>query len=360
MTTNDPSFQAAVIKPTASVKFNGAVVDWLSIDIVSTNNRRASTFEIKIPTFAQTNMSFEDIIATEVIDVAIDMDAGDGEFVRLLTGRVDMFEERFVSEDAIFTGRDLTALLIDTKTTQKFVEVTSSTVASLFAEEHGLKEDIQSTDTPVGTYYNNQSVSLNSQTTEWDLLSFLAQNEGFDLYVDNKTLVFKAPSTTKDYYVIDWRAGDSNAYRFSNAIEADFSRNLTIANDVRVTVKSWKALDQKTHTATSSRKHSPSRIGAKQSSQKYVAFVPGLSADQTTKLAQQTALDISLHEKNILATLQADTILTPRSIIKVTGFSTAWDQLYYPDNIHRHLSFKEKFTMEVRAKNHDVNSQVVL
>jgi hypothetical protein len=107
-------------------------------------------------------------------------------------------------------GRDLSSRLIENKTQEAFVNQTSSQVATTLAQRRGLTPQVTATTTLVGRYYQQDHVrdSLNQfsrTTTEWDLLIYLAQREGFDVFVKGTTLYFQ-PTTdpSADPYVVRW------------------------------------------------------------------------------------------------------------------------------------------------------------
>lgn len=353
---NDPAKVAGAKKPNAQVKINGKQLLWTNIEVETTNAYRAATFTLHVPTQNQPNIDFEKLTDTEELVVEINMDDGSGKLVRVLVGDADYIEEEWQTKIATISGRDYTARFIDENTTEKYPAYTSSQIIALLAEKHGLKTNITETSTPVGSYYNEQYSKMVASASEWDLMMFLAQREHFNLYLDGDTVVFKPQEDSKNYYIIEWKEVTKNVYE-SNSIRMRFKRNYTIANDLAVVVHGYDLYTQKKYTETARRRHSPTR-GQKR--QKYIASVSGITQEQAAQMAQNMALELSLHEKTLSVELSGDLILTPQSIIKVTGFSSRWDQLYYPVTINRRISYEGGFSMSVEAKNHDPNTQVDL
>jgi hypothetical protein len=108
------------------------------------------------------------------------------------------------------TGRDLTAKLIDTKTSENFLNQTSSQIAQTLAARHGLAAQVTATTTRVGTYYSQNHSGLSQERSEWDLLVELAAYEDFDVYVRGETLYFQPkPTDSGERYVIEWRQPDA-------------------------------------------------------------------------------------------------------------------------------------------------------
>ncbi len=142
-------------------------------------------------------------------------------------------------------GRDLTAALIEARTQETFANRTASEIAQLFAGRHNLAAEVTETRTPVGRYYQDEHdrITLDQfsrATTEWDLLVFLAQQEGFDVFVSGTTLYFQPP------------AGADVALTLSpdTVLDLRLERSLTLARDIEVTVKSWNSRQQSAFTQT--------------------------------------------------------------------------------------------------------------
>lgn len=351
---NKPDNEAGLRKPDAQIKINGYICEWLSLELENTNSSRASTFKLEIPVKNQSEFDFETLIDTEELNVEINIDDGKNGLTRVFLGDVDYLNWGYPNLFATLYGRDYTARFIDENTTDKYPSNTSSQIISLFADKHGLKKNIASTSVAVGSYYSDQYSKVLMTTSEWDLMMFLAQQENFDLYVDNDTVIFQPKTDTQTYYVLELKEV-SKGTATSNVVKIEFKRNYTIANDISVVVHGYDLYSQKKYTQTARRRHVPTR-GTKK--QKYIASIPNLTQEQATQLAKNIALQLSLHEKTFDADLAGDTILTPRSVIKVTGFSPRFDQVYYPVTITKHMDYESGLTMSVSAKNHDPNTQV--
>jgi phage protein D len=284
---------------------------------------------------------------------------------QLILGQVDNIDYDPVARQITLTGRDLSAPLIDTRTSEKFVNQTSSQIAQTLAARHGLQTvdgfgnpTVTPTTTKAGTYYSNENVVLTQDQSEWDLLIYLAEHEGFDVWVSGNTLNFQpSPVTTNPSYKIQWQ---DTPIAISNAIDLHLSRSETLAKDIIVKVQSWNQKQQKAFTVTYkvTQANKGQRSGGL--AQTYSFNVPNLTRDQAYALAKSKAEDITRHERVLTATLPGDGMLTTRAMVQLVGTNTAWDQSYYPDTITRHISFDGGYRMELRAKNHSTQSTVVL
>ncbi len=153
-----------------------------------------------------------------LLDVQFSLDGG-ASFVSLVQGAVDSVSIDPALGLVHLDGRDLTAALIETRTRETFANRTSSEIASILAERHSLTPRVSPTTTPVGRYYQSEHdrITLDQfshATTEWDLLVFLARQEGFDVFVQGQTLCFQPATQAGDLAmslrpedVIDLQAG---------------------------------------------------------------------------------------------------------------------------------------------------------
>ncbi len=169
------------------------------------------------------------------------------------------------------------------------------------------------------------------------------------------------PIPTADAYVIQWTPPSSvSAAPSVNAVDLSFSRAMTVAKGISVTVrsaslKSKSAIVQSYPTA--SRGITPGRsspFGATQNY--YFTMTPGNTPFQVAAYAQQKYQEIVAHEMRVRATLPGDTILTTKMLLKIAGTGTAFDQTYYPRVVIRTMSFDEGFRMSVDAQNQNTDT----
>jgi hypothetical protein len=190
------------------------------------------------------------------------------------------------------------------------------------------------------------------------LLMFLAQQEDFDMWVAGQTLYFQPPvSYSTDPYVLLW-SDDGQGNRLANFETIKLHRSETLARDVIVKVLSWNQVQETTVVAEAKRNQANKSQRSGGAAQLYTFHPPNLNKDQADKFAAARLADITKHERVINITLPGDSLLTNRSLIKLVGTGTQWDQHYFVDTVTRKMSPKEGYTMEVRAKNHSPQSTV--
>ena len=256
-------------------------------------------------------------------------------------------------------GRDFTAGLIDTRTQESFSNRTSSEIATLLAERHGLVPAVTPTTTPVGRYYQDQHdrITLDQfsrATTEWDLLTFLARQEGFDVFVQGTTLYFTPAQPQSDVRVL----------RPEDCVDLRLQRSLTLARDIEVTVKSWNSRQQtafsQTARAAGRAGQSGGQSGLSQPPQQYVLVRPNLTPDQALQLAQRKLAELTQLERVIEATMPGELSLTARSVLMLTGTGTDFDQTYFVDVLERSINPHAGFVQRIRAKNTSPRTEITI
>ena len=357
----------ALRQPRGIVNVNGvSCAAWISWEVTNNNHHQADTFRVVLSVQAlPSSMSLSWFAAQQALRIEIlagfpldPTNYHSSDLTSWIVGNVDTLEYEPVTNTLELTGRDLSSLFIDTKTTQKFQNLRSYQIITQLAQAQGLTVQAASTTVTSGKFYEIEHAKLQSARSEWDLMTWLAQEEGFLLWVRGTTVYFQPPTpTTSEPYALEWQAPtpESASPQF-NASRIRFSRNLTLAKDVSVTVKSWNAKQKKGFTKTVTGAH----VGGSGVAQAYSFTVPGLTPEKALQRAQALLTQITQHEINLDAELPADSLLDTTSIVQVTGTGTAFDQFYFPASITRRMSMEEGYTMTLRAKNHSPITEVTL
>ncbi len=275
----------------------------------------------------------------------------------LITGPIDEITIDMVAGTVQITGRDFSALLIDSLTAESFPNQTASEIAQTLAIRHGLTPAITPTSTPAGRYYQDGhtvfSLYQSSGTiTEWDLLCALAEAESYDLFVQDRSLIFAPPLSDAQPATWQWMPGGLGVTTMTSL---RLERSLALARDIAVTVQSWNSRQQTmiTQTVHASAAGTVSNDTArrKTATSNYVLLRPNLTGEQAMALATQTLADLSRHERVIIASMPGEFLLAPRSPVSLQGTQTDFDQTYVVDEILRRVSPQDGFVQTVRAVN---------
>jgi len=279
-----------------------------------------------------------------------------GELVSLIYGRVDDLDWNLGDPTMIVSGRDLTSQMIDTKTSEKYPNKKASDIAGVIAAKYGLTPKIAATSERVGTYYDQDHVRLQSEQTEWDLLTWLAREEGFQVYVSGRNLYFGPVGEVAEPMKLVYTPPTDFAPAQIDQEQVSFSQVKTLAKDISVTVKSWNPKKKRVFKDTAR------GAGGHGQAQEYVRNIPGLDQQQVRDRAKQILAELTQHEMNLNFSGPATHNLVIGQKIELTGTGTRADQSYYPDTIRRIMSgsYGEGYDWTVAAKNHSPENETSL
>ena len=369
MAINNPSAdQSGVRKPCLRVTSYGRVLPAIKASVTQNNHYQPDRFSLEFPLNAHGGQSLawwgdQDKIE---VDIEVSLDGG-ASYASLLVGEVDTLNAHPSTGLIMAEGRDFTARLVEAKTQETFLNQTASQIAITLAGRHGLTPVVTATTTLASRYYqqDHDKITLGQfsrTTTEWDLLTFLAQQEGFDAFMRGRELHFQpATDPASDPYLV--RYDTTGIVPRSNTSEIQLGRALTLAKDIEVVVRSWhsgkgtgfsksaRAIGAKSASAAKS----SNQVGS--GTQRFVFVRPNLSEDQALKLAQSILADLSKHERTASITMPGDLTLSPRQMLRIEGTNSSWDQTYFIAEITRDISFDAGFQSHISVKNHTVESQ---
>jgi hypothetical protein len=349
-------------QPRGAVKVNGAEVSgWLSFDTDANEYASPDTFKVTFALSALPDDHNAAWWASQTADIFVELFAGfpadpnaysAAELTSIFYGQADDLEFDYDDLTLHVSGRDLTAALLDTKSSEKYQNRFASQIAASLAAKHGLQTAITPTKTFVGVEYTASRIDLHSDRTEWDLLTWLARQEGFRVFVKGRTLHFEPiPTATPSPFILEKvAAGDGPAAWNGQSVK--ISRTLTVARDVSVTVTSWNGAKKLAYT----RKATRSKKGSGQV-QNFAYRVPNLTAEQAQALANKRLVEISSHEVKLSFDGPAENGLEIDSVILVKGTGTALDQTFYPASIARSMAYGGGYGWTVSAKNHSPETE---
>ncbi len=331
--------------PGIAVLADGAALpNLIDADVSANAHFAAARFRLRLALDAATAASL--LQAGSILDIQLTLG---GPPTSLIQGEADTVAIDVLNQMVDIEGRDLTARLLDARTQETFSNQTASQIAETLAVRHGLTPDITSTSTLAGRYYSSEHDRItlgqfSRATTEWDLLTFLAAREGFEVYVCGQTLTFAPLPTTAPALVLTP----------ARCLSLQLQQVLTLARDIEVTVKSWNTRQQAAFTQTA---RSAARSGLRAGpTQRIVVVRPNLSPNDALQLAQRILADLSAHERVVLAELPGELDLSPRTQVLLSGTGTDFDQTYHISELDRTFSAEQGFTERLRLKNMPVGS----
>lgn len=371
---NNPNPASGVSQPRGLVTCNGErVAGLISFSVDNNSFFQADSFRLTLALSGQpSNRGFDWWAQQEKMEFEFFIGFPDDpdsfskdDLTSFLVGYGDDLDFDPVADTITIVGRDLTSKLIDYRNAlfaKASGALVSSDIVTQIAAAQGLTPVVTKTSQAVGSYYQIVNSLITGNSTYWDIVTRLAQLEGFQAYVKGHELHFE-PRATSDSnpYVIRWQApNDMHGYPIANAIDIRLSRNLSIAKDLRVRVLSFdpKSKQPINEYADRTRVKSKNSAGVKYDGppQEYVYKIDGLNAVKAKAIAQQKLAQLSQHEMNLNATLPGDLLLTAQNIVRLEGTNTTFDQSYFVASIMRTYSMDEGFRMQLQAKNQTPNS----
>lgn len=384
-----PNATTVVRQPLLQILFDGQVLQGaIKASVRNVGHFHADSFtcefDLDADTYPAGNETFDlvwwgdrmtPIVITIQIGFAVDTNiigpTNGINWITMITGNVDHMQAHISTRTMHIEGRDLSSRLIDLKIQEAYPNLTSSEIAEQLASQVGLQTNIAETTTITGRYYDDEhdvitNGNFSKTVTAWDLLTNLAQKEQFDVWVSGKTLNFQ-PITKPDdtpwliQYTSPTFNQNTNYGTKLTVSELSLDRSLTLAKDVVVVVQSWNSSTEKKIKAAYPNASNTSLHAAKSNLQQYVFTVPNLKdTNEALQKAQAYYKDIVKNERIIEWKEPGDLSLTCRNMAKLDGTGSSWDGPYYIDTITRDISFEGGFTMSIRAKNQNTQTQTAL
>jgi hypothetical protein len=191
-----------------------AVPGWISWSVDNNLYQEADTFRIvygvkALPASNNANWFLDQTEIFAQIFAGFPRDPANpqtAELMPVIYGRVDDIRYDLVQGSITLTGRDLTAVFIDNRISDSYLNQRAFQIATQLAESHGLDTDnISPTTAIIGPSASGSQTGLSSNRSEWDLLCYLARTSGYVVFVSGQSLYFGPdPATSADHYIIQW------------------------------------------------------------------------------------------------------------------------------------------------------------
>lgn len=359
--TNKVASTSLLRHPRGFVTINNQLVHWERFELSNTRYAAAGTFKVVVPVSAlPKTLTLANLVNDAPLTVQINAgdvsqtnpnDATPSDLPMLILGDADEITYDPLRTSVTISGRDYISLFVDNKIKESFLSQTSSQIITQLATARGITPVVTETTTQVGSYFVNQFNLLTSQITEWDLMTFLAREEGFDIYIVGKTLYFEPKSDVTPYAVVLTVPyfTTPGSIPSSNVEEMALTRNLRLAKDIIVNVKSWNPTNKISYNKTATLRHTAGTTSAP--AQLYNYVFANLTPDQAQAKADGLLKQISEHEMTINLRMPGDSLVTANSRISISGTNTLLDAIYYVKNVTREMDFDGYgYRMTIEAK----------
>jgi hypothetical protein len=246
-------------------------------------------------------------------------------------------------------GRDYSSVLISSTYQSSYCNQTASEIATSIAARHGFDPNISLTSTMVGSYQcdDHNQVLLNAHSqikSEWDLLKYLAQTEGFQLYVDGTTLVF-APTGALP--------GNSWSISTDDVTDMTFHVVCPTSDQTAITAKSWNSWLCQTFTNTNQQStdqsgFSLSALDADPGTE--IAMVsPNLTPHDVERLVSQRLDALNEQVLTVQIVMPGELAFLPGDVLSVTSGLGTFDSDYTIKAIRRRFSSAGGFLQYIQG-----------
>ncbi len=347
--------------------------------VTKNGNRVCDLFDLDFALFHST--TFTPGWWRKQLKIAIKIEVGEeGEntnWQTLIEGQVDHKDICFSEGRVTISGRDAMARLADNATYEAYPNLTASEIVRKVGAEEGYDLDVDDSEGAVGVHYKDDREEVvlgkfSAKRKKLDLLNYLADKEGFDLWVEGNTLHFKkpdeAPTVRSVHYTPPTSTETGFAYQDEGAsvMSLTLSHDLNKSKDIRVEVLSRHARKGTDAKATAKRKKAPKlKVNAEGGGGDDVRTIrivrPNLDPEDAQKLAKSLAQRLTEREYEMSFDMPAKWDWTCRDQVEFVGLEdvlfdpdagTDEDQTFYIEEIDYRYSPTTGATMRVRAKNH--------
>ncbi len=358
--------------PRLRVTLNGTALQGACCaEVTLTNSNHASNFRVEIALGGDPSLNASWWADQSYIECEIDYSIDGGQsWPFVFVGVVDHLHLDMPHGVVEIEGRDLSSTMIETKIHETFANKKSSEIAAIIAGRHGLTAQVTPTKAITGRYYqleHDKSTTSNfhKQTTEWDLLTFLAQQEGYaPPFVIGRTLYFQPEDTSNAQpmqIVYQPRNSQTNYPILNAASDMRLERSLTLAKDIQVTAVTWNSKKKKPHKTVGKAEGAHSANSRHGNTQNYVVYAPpNATPEQVDRLVEAKLKELSRHERIVNFRMPGELTLDQRSMLTLSGTGTSFDQEYYIDTVERRMDTEGGFTQHVRCKNSSPRSEAAV
>jgi phage protein D len=266
---------------------------------------------------------------------------------RIMYGVVDSIEINCSSSGEIvsISGRNMVAAFLDHKTNGKFPNLTASEIAKNLAANRRMKTEITDTFTKVGAYANEDSVEMdNDSQSEWDLLTHLAEQEGFIARVIDDTLYF---GPFEEQEGVGRNAPEIYNYTWGqNILDFSIIRNPHAAKNLYVDVHSYNSSSGQ-HVLASVHKH----FEGAESDYRERHFFNSLNQEQAEYMATSILTQLGQNELTGTLHVSGNEKLRVDGKIALYGVGHLLSDIYFIKKAAHKFSLSDGFRTELSISN---------
>lgn len=276
------------------------------------------------------------------VEVEIYAGGADGETISLMQGGLDCVIMDRERKRVHISGRDLGSSFLERSSDDAFVNMTASEIATAIAARHGFASSIYRTTRIVGRPDADGkdyiALPLHSRRmSDWDILTDLARQENFDVYIISRVLYFR-PAT----------ASTSSTVRISadNVVGLRLNRRPSVSQPCQVRVHTWNSWQR---TSTTEEAQFAPDGGTTSSSRVFNIVEPGLDSETAISIARRQLESILAQEYRVDFSVLVPVRLYPRDNIALCGTDSLFDQIYRIEMVEAQYHPSTGFRQRIHA-----------
>lgn len=324
--------------PRAQIIAGGNPLPFSDLTVTQTRTKDGDTFHVC------SGLSFVDLnwwLTTTPIPVQITINS-----TKIFDGNVDHVDVSFDEGTLTISGRDKCAPLMESQTSEKFLNQKPDQVVQTIGSRHGIECDCDQPGDDAGKMYSTDSDAISHRGSEWSFIVHLADHYGMVTYMTGGKLYWKKYNEKLPVYQISYSAPTPEQYATGNFMKLKASRNMILGRPVKVNVHSHNHRQKKTISA------SMTSSGGTGTPLVYNHTIPGITQSQantiaTSKLAQVQAHELTIDELEF----PGDETINARMSFQLSGTNSPLDQNYDATQIEHHISLKDGYRTGIKIKN---------
>ena len=263
-----------------------------------------------------------------------------GQQASLMTGEIDEASFDYIGGMVRVSGRDASAKLHATKSSEKWTNKYPHEIISDLAGRVGLSVNVDPATVNAGRIFEIDYAKMTDGVSFAAVIHKLCEFMGAHWYVDQSgTLNVKSKTNSNAPYVINWSRNAAGEI-VSDCLSLQIMRNVQAGKPINVRVNSWNARQKMAFSGTRT-------VGGNGTTQNYVYHLPGLTREQANQHAQAKASDHARHEIQVIAEVVGDPAIVISQPLQLNG--TSFSQSLTIDSIEDGFGLKGH-TMRISAK----------
>ncbi len=261
----------------------------------------------------------------------------------LCDGLIDHIDVSWSGMSVSVSGRDKAAKLIDSLSSEKFLNKKPSEIVQEIAGRRGLSAEADSGGDNAGKIFKDTWDAITHRHSEWSVIQWLGDHFGMNAYMTGGKVYFKDVDEQLPAFQVNYTPPTPESYASGNFIALETSRNVILGRPVKTNVLSRHDKEKKTHTAKEEKGGSGDPLI-------YNYVLPRATDDQVKRIAKKKHKENCRHEFAVRIDMPGDESVNVRMGLQLSGTGSAFDRLYELDGVEHRISATGGYRMTLNGK----------